>query len=147
LNKRQRIFFVFFDKKGERLKHMKKIEMTFEEIQILIKRESKFDIFITLKELFELFGEEKMNYIEDIDEKLPYYRGIYYMDTLSGIVLFPLDEDYDVLFNSVQKMSAEFAKELLKAIDAYEKMQKETESALEKMRTLVKTQRLRTLFT
>lgn len=125
---------------------MKKIELTFDEIKELVKQSSNNKLYITLYEFKNVFEQQELKYIKDIEEQFPEYRGIYYADTLSGIVLFPLDEDYDILFSSIKILDSTFAKKLNETIEKYEKTKQELERSIENMTFLVKKQRMRNLF-
>jgi len=125
---------------------MKKIELTFDELKDRIKKGANNKLYITVYEFENIFEKEQLRYIKDIEEQFPEYRGVYYADTLSGIVLFPLDEDYDILFSSIKRLDAEFAKQLNQTIEEYEKTKQELEESIEHMTFLVKKQRMRNLF-
>ena len=125
---------------------MKKIELTFDELKDRIKKGANNKLYITVYEFENIFEKDQLRYIKDIEEQFPEYRGVYYADTLSGIVLFPLDEDYDILFSSIKRLDAEFAKQLNQTIEEYEKTKQELEESIEHMTFLVKKQRMRNLF-
>jgi len=125
---------------------MKKIELTFDELKDRIKKGANNKLYITVYEFENIFEKDQLRYIKDIEEQFPEYRGVYYADTLSGIVLFPLDEDYDILFSSIKRLDAEFAKQLNQTIEEYEKTKQDLEESIEHMTFLVKKQRMRNLF-
>jgi len=120
--------------------------LTFDELKDRIKKGANNKLYITVYEFENIFEKDQLRYIKDIEDQLPEYRGVYYADTLSGIVLFPLDEDYDILFSSIKRLDAEFAKQLNQTIEEYEKTKQDLEESIEHMTFLVKKQRMRNLF-
>jgi len=122
---------------------MKKINLTYE--QILDKLEEKGEYWDE-RILNETFGEKYVSPIRDADNMFPMCHGMLVVSSLSGFILFPLDEDGDIDRAGVKKMNIDWAKNFENTIVQYENYQKELTQSIDMMKVLVKSQRVKTIF-
>jgi len=122
---------------------MEKLNLTYE--QILEKLEEKGEYWDE-RILNETFGKKYIYPIIDADDMFPMCHGMLVISSLSGFILFPLDEDGDIDQDGVKKMNVDWAKNFENTIVQYENYQKELAQSIDMMKTLVKSQRIKTMF-
>jgi hypothetical protein len=122
---------------------MKKINLTYE--QIIDKLKGKGECWDG-DTLTKTFGKEHVDYIKDVDEIFPLFHGMYVLSSLSGFVLFPLNEDGDILDEEIQKMDVDWAINMENVLKYYEEEQKVIARSINTMKTLIQSQRIKKMF-